>query len=225
MLHGYVEADSYNILAYTARYADQLARAGYLVLHPNLRNFPPSDSGDNPFQTGYVVDTLNLIGVIQRQGGLSGPLEKANPAAVGLWGHSMGGGIALRASVLAPRVQAVVLYAPLSTDSHKHTAHLRFEHSSDQDGRETTIPEADLRRISPLYHLDRIVAPLSIHHGEEDVQVPPAWSIDLCDQLTILRKPVECFIYPDQPHIFWGESDHLFMQRTQDFLDRYLGNR
>ena len=41
-LHGYIPADEYTTLDYSTRYADSIARKGYIVLHPNLRNFPPS---------------------------------------------------------------------------------------------------------------------------------------------------------------------------------------
>ena len=44
-LHGYIDPEIYTTVAYSTRYADSLARAGYLVIHPNLRNFPPSDEG------------------------------------------------------------------------------------------------------------------------------------------------------------------------------------
>ena len=39
-LHGSVPRDEYQTLDYTTRYADDLAQEGYIVLHPNLRNFP-----------------------------------------------------------------------------------------------------------------------------------------------------------------------------------------
>src|SRR5690554_6834974 len=43
VLHGYIPPRQYGTIGYTTRYADWLARAGYLVLHPNYRNHPPSD--------------------------------------------------------------------------------------------------------------------------------------------------------------------------------------
>ena len=43
-LHGYIPANEYETLDYSTRYADSIARKGYIVLHPNMRNFPPSDS-------------------------------------------------------------------------------------------------------------------------------------------------------------------------------------
>jgi len=42
-LHGYIPPDEYETLDYSTRYADAIARNGYIVLHQNMRNFPPSD--------------------------------------------------------------------------------------------------------------------------------------------------------------------------------------
>lgn len=39
MVHGHVSASAYHTLDYTTRYADALARAGFLVLHPDLRGY------------------------------------------------------------------------------------------------------------------------------------------------------------------------------------------
>ena len=63
---------------------------------------------------------------------------------------------------------------------------------------------------------------MSIHHGDQDDQVPLEWSEDLCDWLLALEKEVECFTYNGQPHTFVGQGDQLFMQRVQDFFDRTL---
>ena len=60
VLHGYVDPARYNTLTYTTGYADALARAGYLVIHPNFRNWPPSDSGPEDYRVGQAVDVLHL---------------------------------------------------------------------------------------------------------------------------------------------------------------------
>ena len=54
VLHGYIDPAEYDTLAYTQRYADALAEAGYFVIHPNFRNYPPSDEGPNPYRNNFV---------------------------------------------------------------------------------------------------------------------------------------------------------------------------
>ena len=97
-MHGYIDPAVYNTFDYTTRYADALAGAGYIVLHPNLRGYQPSDNGENLFRVGMAIDVLNLIALVQSQSGGDDPLKNANPNAIGLWGHSMGGGITTASS-------------------------------------------------------------------------------------------------------------------------------
>ena len=222
VLHGYIDPAIYQTLAYTTRYADNLARAGYLVIHPNLRNFPPSDAGPDPFRVGTAADVLNLIGLIRHQGGQPGPLQQADPASIGLLGHSMGGGVALRVITVDPGVQAAVLYAAMSGDEAKNYERILYWSGGERGEEELDTPEETLQRISPIFHLERIQAAVSIHHSESDEVVPPEWSVDLCERLQALNKAVECFTYAGQPHTFRGAGDQQFMQRVAAFFDQHL---
>jgi uncharacterized protein len=222
-LHGYIDPDIYTTIDYTTRYADALARAGFLVLHPNLRNFPPSDSGQDLFRVGMAVDVLNLIALVKQQAGKAGPLEMANPGEIGLWGHSMGGGVVTRVITISPDVRAAVLYGAMSGDEQKNYERIFHYFSNGTRGQaELEYPPQALQLISPVYFFDRIQAAVSIHHGAEDPDVPPAWSKDTCLHLRDLGKSVECFTYPDEPHTFHGDGDQLFIQRTIDFFNRWL---
>lgn len=221
--HGYINPEVYDTLDYTTRYADELAKAGFLVLHPNLRGYRPSDDGPNLFRVGMAVDVLNLIGLVKDQGGLPGPLEQADPQEIGLWGHSMGGGISTRAMVVSPEVEAVVLYGAMSGDELKNFERIYNVFSERTRGlEELNAPPEAFRRISPVYFLDQVQAAVSIHHGENDEEVPLEWSVELCERLQELGKTVECFVYPGQPHTFYGEGERLFIQRTIDFFERTL---
>ena len=222
VLHGYVDPARYNTLTYTTGYADALARAGYLVIHPNFRNWPPSDSGPEDYRVGQAVDVLDLIGLVQKQGGQTGPLVKADPERIGLWGHSMGGGISQRVLTVSDDVDAAVLYGAMSGDEALNHKRILYFTSGANGLWEVAPPDEALQRISPINYLDRVTAVVSIHHGSLDDQVPLTWSEDLCDRLQALEKPVECFTYDGQPHTFVGEGDQLFVQRVREFFDRTL---
>jgi dipeptidyl aminopeptidase/acylaminoacyl peptidase len=225
-LHGYIDPGVYQTLDYTTGYADTLARAGFLVLHPNLRGYPPSDAGSDLFRVGMAIDVLNLIALIKEQAGKPGPLQMADATSIGLWGHSMGGGIATRVITVSPDVKAAVLYGAMSGDDQQNYVRI-FNYFSDgtRGQEELRAPPEAFLRISPIYYLERIQAAVSIHHGEDDPDVPLAWSLDLCKRLRDLGKTVECFTYPGQPHTFFGESDELFSQRMVEFLDQQLRDR
>ena len=226
VLHGYVNPDQYETLAYTTRYADALANAGYFVIHPNLRGFPRgAEEADDTFRTGLAADVLNLIAVIREQSqDPLGPLRRADAEAMHLWGHSMGGGVALRVATIlgdAPYLHAAVLYGAMSGDERLNYERIR-EWSGGQSGAfELATPPEALQAIAPIAHLDRLRAPLSIHHGDADETVPPDWSADLCARLQALDHPVECFTYNAAPHTFYGAWEELFNERVIAFFDRY----
>lgn len=221
IIHGYLPPELYNTETYTRRYADALARAGYLVLHPNMRGFYPSDEGMDWFRVGVTIDVLNLLAIVRAEAGQPGPLASADPSFIGLMGHSMGGGVALRISTIEPHLNAVVLYASMSGNERwNYEKMLRW--SGGQFGlRELNTPDEILNQISPNFYLDRITAPVEIHNGEADGSTLQ-WGIDLCDRLRAINKPVECYTYPGQPHIFEAEGDQLFTERLIQFFNREL---
>lgn len=221
VLHGYVNPAGYQIQTYTSRYADALARAGFLAIHPNYRNHPPSDEGPNDFRVGYAEDVLHLAQIVRERAGEPGILARADGESIALWGHSMGGGIALRAATVDDALDGVVLYGSTSAEDL-----LNYERWGDP-GRspELGTAQADLERISPVYHLDRIEAPLSVHHGTLDADVPIAWSEDLCARMTALEARIDCHWYEGQGHIFGGQDDALFLERTVTFLEEVFAAR
>jgi len=82
VLHGYERSGGYSLYKDGFEADDMLARQGYMVFHPALRNYSPSDYGDNLFRVGFAVDTLNLIALVKSLGGQAGALEKADPTGL-----------------------------------------------------------------------------------------------------------------------------------------------
>ena len=221
-LHGYIDPAAYNTLDYTTHYADALASAGYIVLHPNLRGYLPSDSGDNLFRVGMATDVLNLIALIQTQSGGSDLLQNADPNSIGLWGHSMGGGITTRVLTVTDDVKAAVLYAPMSGDEEKNYNAIRAWSGQTRGLAEFDVPVEALDRISSMYFFQNITAAVSIHHGMADQLVPLNWSEVTCEQLRTIGRNVECQYYEGMPHTFYGQGDEQFIQNTIRFFNQYL---
>lgn len=221
-VHGFVDPSHYQTLDYTTSYADSLARAGFLVIHPNLRGYAPSDNGPNLYRVGMAVDVLNLVAIVRQQGGKPGDLQQACPDDIGLWGHSMGGGITLKVITVDPGIKAAVLYGAMSGDERQNfEAILRWSGGAVLPD-ELIASEQVLAQVSPSNYLNLIQAAVSIHHGESDPLVPLHWSLDFCSRLKELHKTVECFTYPEELHTFSQEGDVLFMQRVIDFFHRTL---
>ena len=201
-LHGYIPASEYETLDYSTRYADSIARKGYIVLHPNLRNFPPSDivGRVRDYQSGYVIDVMNLLAHVRELAGEEGIFEDADLSRMGVWGHSLGGGTALRLIGIVPEVQAAVLYGAVSQ---------RYTNAS------TGIE---------IFDYENTNAAFSVHHGVLDDVISVGWSQVLCEQLRKAGHHPECFFYDDQPHTFYsqGDGDALFIQRQITFYDLHL---
>ena len=214
VLHGYWPPAQYSTLGYTAPYADAFAKAGFIAIHPNYRNHPPSAAGENRFRIGYALDVLNLLAHVQRQAGQVGVLQTADPQHMHLFGHSMGGGIALRVLVASTGVESAVLYGAMSGDEQQNYERIRAWGNAESGEFELDVDALTLAQISPIYHLERVTARLSIHHGDQDAVVPPAWSADLCERLRELGKTVTCFNYGGQPHNFTGASNQLLIERA-----------
>ena len=221
-LHGYIDPAIYTTFDYTTHYADALASAGHLVLHPNLRDYSPSDTGDNLFRVGMAIDVLNLIAILKSTGGKPGSLQAADPGRIGLWGHSMGGGIATRVLTISRDVKAAVLYAAISGDEARNNATASIWSRHDLGNGERLVPAEQLARISPASYFANITAAVSIHHGLADPVVPVEWSMQTCAQLRALGKEVECHYYEKMPHTFERLGDKEFIQYTIQFFDRIL---
>jgi uncharacterized protein len=214
-----VDFAAYQTVDYTRRYADALAEKGFIAINPNLRGYAPSQDGKDEFGVGDTIDVLNLISLVRSQSGISGLLESADPVRIGVWGHSMGGGIVLRLLIVDSSIRAGLLYASVNADETLNLAHFG------NDGRRETkinIPSAALKQISPSNFLQKIQVPISIHHGTEDEVVPVKWSQDLYTQLKELGKQVEFYFYPQQPHTFQNSGDSQFIMRMVDFFGKAL---
>lgn len=223
MNHGYIPPSRYVTGSDTYRPADILARNGYITISPDFRGYARSDSGLNLFRSGYMIDALNAAASVKS-------LPNADPKRIGMWGHSMGGGVTTRAMVVSDLIKAHVLYAPVSADVRvrRFTGGLSGARESDADLAEsyyywTRKPEI-IHDVSPIHYFENVTAPVQIHIGEIDTTTPPMWSEAIRDELIKQNKYVEYYAYPRQAHAFIGNGWTLFNQRVVAFFDKYVKN-
>jgi dipeptidyl aminopeptidase/acylaminoacyl peptidase len=82
------------------------------------------------------------------------------------------------------------------------------------------------RRISPLYHLHKLGAPLLVAHGANDPRVPIAQADAVVKALRDRAREVTYIVYPDEGHGTVRPENTLDLAgRTEEFLAKCLGGR
>lgn len=191
-------------------FARALAGEGYVTMTPDvfdLHDFGPEGRTDHPLLLKDLQGALELL--------RSHP--QVDPARIGVVGFSFGGRLAVRLAATFPRaIRATVSYYAV-------TSHQAL-------GRPLAGRAA---RAKPLTaHVDRLAAPVLLHHGEADARVPADQSRLLHDALVAAGKPSTLHIYPNADHLFnfalgsdvrhHPEADRLSWERTVRFLEEHL---
>jgi dipeptidyl aminopeptidase/acylaminoacyl peptidase len=235
--HGYIPPPQYRTTERYVAYVDALARNGYIVLRPDYRGHGNSegDAASNYASPAYTIDVLNAVASIQRFPG-------ADPDRIGMWGHSMGGGITLRIMVTTSDVKAGVIWAG-TVASYAELFERRWAGGGGGDsplppinpdgGRWQWLPEmlaahgtpaenpAFYASISPNTYLADLSGPIQLHHGTADTSVPVEYSEMLAAQARAAGKPLELFTYPGDNHNISANFGRA-MARSIRFFDRYV---
>ena len=222
MLHGYGASNVPTVVGADAKVADILAENGYLVLRSNMRGYPPSDDGDNLYRVGLAVDILNLIAILKDQTNQPDLLKNADTARLGLWGQSLGGGVALRVATVSPDIKAMLLYSAISGDEFKN-AELFYGLTEEQIYlTEMETPPDVMRYISPSNYFDKINASVKLYHSLTDDVVPSAWATGTCDAMKANAIDVDCFYYIGADHTFSSGFQTDFLNTMLDFFEAKL---
>ena len=79
------------------------------------------------------------------------------------------------------------------------------------------------RKISPLFHVDNIKAPLLIGQGANDPRVKQSEADQIAFSMKEKGIPVEYVLYPDEGHGFARPENRIdFNMRTDQFLAKHL---
>ncbi|HYC80094.1 MAG TPA: alpha/beta fold hydrolase [Candidatus Binatia bacterium] len=221
--HGYIEPTVYSTTSSYRSYFDAYARQGFIVLKPDYRGHDNSEGEPISAHTSpdYVIDVLNLVEAAKIYGDV-------NPNKIGMWGHSMGGGITLRAMAISKDIKAAALLAGVvaSPDSfYAYWTLLRddprvpswIKENAQRTLDEFGAPESnpDLwQSISPYTYISEMNMPVQIHHGTADPDVPILFSEELNNALRNAGKNVEYFVYQGGDHNLAGAARSPVLSRT-----------
>ncbi len=192
----------------------------------------------------YVVDFGDHSGVGFTGSEVAELLESekfkdVNPGKIGVWGHSMGGNITLRALVEKPDwIKAAVIwggvvgsYDDLMNNWQRRVPfrpsqrELAFRNRSRQNlvekyGTPSANP-AFWNQIDPTSFVSDVTAPVQLDAGGSDEEVPVAFSESLKAKLDKAGKVAEFYEYPGSDHNI-SQGFSLAMERSVAFFDKYL---
>ncbi len=232
--HGYIRPSEYRSTERYIAFVDAIAKNGYIAFMPDYRGHGDSE-GDATGGYGspaYAIDVLNAVSSLKRY-------PDADAGRIGMWGHSMGGQITLRAMVTSGDVKAGVIWAGVVAPyPNLPTNWLRSGSPPANSGAPVTgsrgwsrsligefgSPEENpdfWSAISPNSYLADISGPVQLHHSTTDTHVPLKFSEILYEQLLDAERAVELFTYENDDHNI-SRNFSLAADRTISFFDVHL---
>lgn len=208
--HGYIPPSEYRTTERYQAYTDVFSQNGYILIRPDYRGHGNSEGearggyGNND----YTIDVLNAVASVSR-------LPQANPDRIGMWGHSMGGHITLRAMVVNPQIKAGVIWAGVvapypdlinnwrrsnrPTPSPFSGARRWRDQLTSEFGSPESNPEF-WNQLSAHSYLDQLSGPIQLHHGTLDTSVPFEFSQNLAAMLENVQSESELYLYQGDDH-------------------------
>jgi len=220
-LHGFIPPETYVTTADYVASQDGLARSGFVTYKPDLRGHGRSEGTavGAHFSEAYVVDTLNALSALE-------VFNEVNPNRIGVWGHSNGGLLGLRAIVITQKIKASVFWGGVvgSYEDMLETYYSKIDFLQrlapkviEEFGLPSENPD-HWKRIDPFNYLDFISGPVQLQHGTSDSSVPVELSVSLYEALLEKGKAAELFQYPGADHNLYEADFGAAMTRTVEFF-------
>jgi dipeptidyl aminopeptidase/acylaminoacyl peptidase len=159
-----------------------------------------------------------------------------DPQRIGMWGHSMGGYLTLRAMVISSDVKVGVIWAGVVASYPDLLSRWRRNNGPtstpgpggrgwrsgwvERYGTPEENPEF-WNSVSANTYLADLSGPVQLNHGTADESVPLEFSQILEQQIRAVGKTVEFHSYPEDNHNLSNYFSQA-MTRTIQFFDLYL---
>ncbi len=231
--HGYIPPAIYRTTERYEPHIDNLARHQYIILRPDYRGHGESEGrpGGAYGSPDYTVDVLNALASIRRH-------PQADAQRIGMWGHSMGGQITLRAMVVDPGIRGGVIWAGVVGSYPDLLRHWRRDGGFTPTPDPTTGPRGWRQRfiadyggpnenpefwasISPNSYVHELSGPVQLHHGDADEEVPVILSELLEGEIQAVGGYVDLWVYEGDDHNITGWFNFA-MERTLIFFARFV---
>jgi len=204
-----------------------LANRGYGVLQMNFRG--STGYGKEFWEISFKKWGLEMQDDITD--GTQWLIDKgyADPERIAIYGGSYGGYATLMGLVKEPELYAAgVDYVGVSNMfTFLETIPPYWEPMLDMFYEMVGSPKADsllLRKVSPAFHADKIVAPLFVAQGRNDPRVNVDESDQMVDAMKKRGVDVEYLVKDNEGHGFRNEENRFdFYRAMEQFLNTHLG--
>ncbi|MDV6374093.1 alpha/beta hydrolase family protein [Deinococcus arenicola] len=226
--HGYVPPNVYRTTERYVAYQDAFARAGFVTLKSDYRGHGSSqgEALGGYYSPGYTDDVMNALGSVKQD-------KRVNAARIGMWGHSMGGFLTLRAMVIEPgSVKAGVIWAGVVGDYNDMMTKWNNKVPASIPQRVLNIRKTAVAKygtpannpkfwnaLSANSYLKDLGGPIQLHIGTADEDVPVVFHTTLSTALKAIGKPVASFVYPGDNHNLSGNLQTALNRSVQFFKD------
>ncbi len=227
--HGYIPPTEYRTTERYIAYVDAFARNGYIVVKSDYRGHGSSEGKSTSIygDPGYVIDVLNALASVRRY-------PEADVNRIGMWGHSMGGYITLRAMVADQNIKAGVIWAGVVA-SYAELFNSWFGgdrlNNNRPSWRSAMISEYGTPQQNPPFwdamsanaYLADLSGPIQLHHGTGDTTVPFNYSVLLDQQIKATGGSSELFLYPNDDHNIAANRDNALVLSVV-FFNQHVKN-
>ncbi len=232
-IHGYIPPSQYQTQERYLDHIDRLAASGLVVMKIDLRGHGQSEGEATGayYSSDYVVDTLNAVSALQQSGFV-------NQSAIGLWGHSMAGNVALRSLAVQPDLDAAVIwagavysYADFQKYGISDASYNPPDPNSPSRRRRQALldtygefnAESDFwSQVAATNYLSDLKGAVQLHHAVDDSVVNIGFGRDLQVVLDSEGVRHQFFEYQTGGHNLTGSSFNSAMERSITFFRQEL---